>query len=209
MDLRRRSRGRHRRRRPTRCSTPACPDSGADHRSGRSIRRRRARASSSSCRRGTSRARSEHEICFATYYDITDQVPEEYRGIRPASCSASTANELRQDPQSHHLILNRYARTGGRTSTIRRSAPGPATAASTTASRASRPISASCGSGYCRSEIKESFACIGFGPRVAAAGRSSRSAARSGAVAQRVRRRRVRADPDERRAVLELATRST
>jgi hypothetical protein len=49
---------------------------------------------------------SEHEVCYATYFDVTDQVPEEYR----------TANgtfrydkvEARQDPLSHHLIVNLY-----------------------------------------------------------------------------------------------------
>src|SRR4029453_15039000 len=51
-------------------------------------------------------AHSEREICFATYYDITDQVPAEYRN-ESGTMFRFSSNELRQDPQSHHLILSR------------------------------------------------------------------------------------------------------
>lgn len=51
------------------------------------------------------RAGSEVEICFAQYYDLTDVVPEEFQN--PAGTHfAISGNDLRQDPQSHHLILN-------------------------------------------------------------------------------------------------------
>src|SRR5262245_48343764 len=52
-------------------------------------------------------AHSEHEICFATYYDITDQVPPEYRDPSGTLFRFNT-HDLRQDPSSHHLILNRF-----------------------------------------------------------------------------------------------------
>src|SRR5215831_9293981 len=53
-------------------------------------------------------AHSEHEICFATYYDITAQVPKEFQDPTGTMFRFS-GQELRQDPQSHHLLLNRYA----------------------------------------------------------------------------------------------------
>ncbi len=47
----------------------------------------------------------EDEVCFASYYDVTDQVPEEFRvGDR----FAYNAFQLRQDPLSHHLITRVY-----------------------------------------------------------------------------------------------------
>ena len=74
-------RARATRRSPARpsCSTPAC--------------RRRSRSRSSRCRRRQPsegvqlhmprwvlEPQSEHEVCYTTYYDITDQVPEQFRG---------------------------------------------------------------------------------------------------------------------------------
>ena len=44
-------------------------------------------------------AHSEHEICFATYYDITDQVPAEYRDPSGTMFRFSTT-DLRQDPRA-------------------------------------------------------------------------------------------------------------
>ena len=52
-------------------------------------------------------AKSEAEVCFASYYDISDQVPEEFRsddGLRFRYKSI----EIRQDPLSHHLIVDVY-----------------------------------------------------------------------------------------------------
>jgi cysteine-rich repeat protein len=52
-------------------------------------------------------AHSEHEVCFASYYDVTDQVPAELLGPDGQSFCYKT-EQLRQDPLSHHLIINRY-----------------------------------------------------------------------------------------------------
>jgi len=51
-------------------------------------------------------AHSEREVCFASYYDFTEQVPASLRGPGDTFCYKST--QLRQDPLSHHLIVNRY-----------------------------------------------------------------------------------------------------
>lgn len=52
------------------------------------------------------KATSEREVCYASYYDITDQVPEEFRG--PNGTVRFKQVEIRQDPLSHHLIVNLY-----------------------------------------------------------------------------------------------------
>jgi len=52
-------------------------------------------------------ANSEHEVCFASYYDVTDQVPVELRGPTGDTFCYRT-EQLRQDPLSHHLIVNLY-----------------------------------------------------------------------------------------------------
>ena len=51
-------------------------------------------------------AYSEREVCFASYYDIRDQVPDEFKD-ETGNFAFVNIDELRQDPQSHHLILNR------------------------------------------------------------------------------------------------------
>jgi hypothetical protein len=107
-------------------------------------------------------AHSEHELCFATYYDITAQVPAEFQDPS-GTLFRFSGQELRQDPQSHHLILNRYFGTAD--------VHDPAFGAWTCngGEKAGQPCEptdlTSCGTGTCMSEIKQSFACIGFGPR--------------------------------------------
>jgi len=56
---------------------------------------------------------AEDEVCFATYYDVSDQVPAEYQVDCPEygegrRCFAFRRNELAQDGQSHHSIINVY-----------------------------------------------------------------------------------------------------
>jgi len=56
---------------------------------------------------------AEDEVCFATYYDFSDQVPAEYQVDcdefgQGRKCFAFRRNELAQDGQSHHSIINVY-----------------------------------------------------------------------------------------------------
>lgn len=56
---------------------------------------------------------SEDEVCYATYYDFTDQVPAEYQVDceqfgEGRKCFAFGRNELAQDAQSHHSIISVY-----------------------------------------------------------------------------------------------------
>jgi hypothetical protein len=54
----------------------------------------------------TVKAKSESEVCYASYYDFTDQVPEQFRG--PNGTFRYKREQVRQDPLSHHLIVNLY-----------------------------------------------------------------------------------------------------
>jgi hypothetical protein len=58
-------------------------------------------------------AEAEDEVCFATYYDFSDVVPAEFRVDCPEfgegrECFAFRRNELAQDGQSHHSIIDVY-----------------------------------------------------------------------------------------------------
>jgi hypothetical protein len=50
---------------------------------------------------------SEREVCFASYFDVSDQVPHEFRGPG-ADTFRYKRNQIRQDAVSHHLIVNLY-----------------------------------------------------------------------------------------------------
>jgi hypothetical protein len=52
-------------------------------------------------------AHREREVCFASYYDVTSQVPDEFLGSNHDTFVYNRA-VLRQDPLSHHLIAQRY-----------------------------------------------------------------------------------------------------
>jgi len=109
-------------------------------------------------------ADSEHEVCFASYYDLSDQVPAEYRDPTGKYFRFS-ATELRQDPQSHHLILN-YATVP--VEDIHHPAFGEWTCkGGARAGEACEPTDAtSCGDGLCATNFRDGFTCTGFGPPV-------------------------------------------
>ncbi len=53
-------------------------------------------------------ANSETEVCFASYYDVSDQVPAE--ALSPDGQTFRYKHvQIRQDPLSHHLIVDHYA----------------------------------------------------------------------------------------------------
>lgn len=52
-------------------------------------------------------ANAEHEVCLASYYDVSDQVPPQFRGPSGTTFRYKR-NQVRQDPLSHHLIVNLY-----------------------------------------------------------------------------------------------------
>jgi hypothetical protein len=106
-------------------------------------------------------AQSENEVCFASYYDVTDQVPVELR--QPNGTFRFKSYEMRQDPLSHHLIVNRFdgdaapndPRWGGYR------CKGGALDGQTC-----DPLDLNfCGEGGgCATDFLRTFACFGFGP---------------------------------------------
>jgi hypothetical protein len=120
---------------------------------------------------------SESEVCFATYYDVSDQVPAESRGPCPASrggpdreCLYYNRVELIQDPNSHHSIPRTYV---GKEDVTNPSF-GPFTCVGGTTPGEScnpkgigvdAPDGAECGpGGQCAGKIVPAVACLGYGP---------------------------------------------
>jgi hypothetical protein len=60
-------------------------------------------------------AESENEVCFVTYYDYSDEIPEDVKipcpegyGGSERECFTYKSLLLAQDPQSHHSVLESY-----------------------------------------------------------------------------------------------------
>ena len=107
-------------------------------------------------------ASSEHEVCFASWFDVTDQVPEEFRDST-GEFFLFSSQEVRQDPQSHHLIVS-YSPSGPEV------LDDPSFGAWTCkggsrAGEACDPLAkGACDDGLCGSTPRDGFACIGYGP---------------------------------------------
>jgi hypothetical protein len=103
---------------------------------------------------------SEREICFASYYDITEQVPPELR--LPDGTFRYKYHQTRQDPLSHHMVPILY-----RGSTLPTSPVWGAWQCRGGAhdGDACDPLNTTaCGEGVCGSEPANSVGCIGYGP---------------------------------------------
>lgn len=104
---------------------------------------------------------SERETCFVSYYDVSDQVPLEFRGPS-GDTFRYKRNEIRQDPLSHHLIVSLYT---GRTPP---NDPAWGPFACRGGDKEGTPCDptdlAFCGEGICSTTPVNSIACIGFGP---------------------------------------------
>lgn len=107
-------------------------------------------------------AESEREICFAVYEDFRDQVPLEYMDASQ-SVLYTYNQEVREDPFTHHNVLF-YA--GVPMDLIHDPSFGAWTCAGGEQDGMScEPTdTAGCGAGQCRSEMKDSVACQGYGP---------------------------------------------
>jgi hypothetical protein len=109
-------------------------------------------------------AGSEQEVCFATYYDVSGRVPEEFQDPTGTYFRFS-GQELRQDPQSHHLVL---LYSGVPVERIHDPAFGTWTCAGgPREGEECEPTDlASCGDGFCRSQVdRAAIGCVGYGPR--------------------------------------------
>lgn len=63
----------------------------------------------------TIKAKGEDEVCYATYYNVAAQVPDEFKipcpdywGGPTKTCYFFNKSELTQDPNSHHSIIHIY-----------------------------------------------------------------------------------------------------
>ncbi|MDX2170663.1 MAG: hypothetical protein SF182_26560 [Deltaproteobacteria bacterium] len=106
-------------------------------------------------------AKAEHEVCFASYYDVTDQVPEELRG--PGDTFCYNTEQLRQDPLSHHLIVSLYIGSYGPDDPswgAFKCSAGPKKGEACTPTDVGF-----CGEGYeCSTDPRVQVTCSGFGP---------------------------------------------
>ena len=114
----------------------------------------------------------ETEVCYASYYDVTDQVPEQFRGP-DGTTFRFKVNSIRQTPMSHHLIVNRYE--GGT------SPHDPAWGSFNCKGgekdgQSCDPLARDeCGSdAFCATTPVKSIACAGFGPGDSGTGLASR-----------------------------------
>jgi len=107
-------------------------------------------------------AGSEREVCFASYFDLRDQVPDEFKD-ETGEYGLMSVEELRQDPQSHHLILNMAEAS---VDDIHDPSFGDWTCrGGELAGDACEPTDlTACGAGHCSTEPRDGFACIGYGP---------------------------------------------
>jgi hypothetical protein len=108
-------------------------------------------------------AATELEVCFATYYDLGDVVPREFQD-EAGEIFYVNGSRLRQDPQSHHFVLTH---TGMDASRVDDPAFGAWTCKG--GDREGQPCdgreAGACGGGHCSSEVRDTIACIDYGPR--------------------------------------------
>ena len=119
----------------------------------------------------------EGEVCYATYYDVSSSVPDEFETPCPEfwggpsrTCFFFNRSELTQEPNSHHSIIHMYK--GAFDPTWEPSMPGDTTgfrfrchggALDGTACDPRLPDA--CGAGVtCHGEAVSSIVCIGYGP---------------------------------------------
>jgi hypothetical protein len=111
---------------------------------------------------------SEREVCFVTYYDVTDQVPDEFRGPGGDTFRYKRI-DARMDPLSHHVVVIPYKGRAALDDPIW----GPFSCGG--GAKDGQPCdpsdTQSCGSdGVCGSKPTPSVACIGYGPGDASIG---------------------------------------
>lgn len=111
---------------------------------------------------------AESEVCYATYYDVTDQVPEQFRGPDGTTVRYKR-NSIRQDDTSHHLIVNLYG--GGSTTADPQWGAWRCRGGERDGESCDPMNLGQCGEGGgCATPIVAGVACIGYGPDDAGTG---------------------------------------
>jgi hypothetical protein len=109
----------------------------------------------------TLNAHSEREVCFATYYDVTEQVPEHLR--QPDGTFRYKFHQTRQQPLSHHMVPILYV--GGTPVTSPSWGPWSCRGGDREGQGCDPLDTSSCGEeGICTSRMTNSVGCIGYGP---------------------------------------------
>ena len=108
-------------------------------------------------------AASEREVCFATYYDFTDVVPEEYQSD-DGKVFYFDGWEVRQDALSHHLIV--FLPVGEVGEVTPSDFPDWTCGGGDREGEACDPLETqACGlGGICRTPVKDSLACNSYAP---------------------------------------------
>jgi hypothetical protein len=118
----------------------------------------------------------ESEVCFATYYDFSSQIPAGFQADCPAfwgsgkKCFFYNRTELTQDPNSHHSIIHLYKGAADITDPswgafACRGGAKDGTACNPTGIGVAAPDGADCGpDGGCAGAAKRAVNCIFYGP---------------------------------------------
>ena len=117
---------------------------------------------------------AEGEVCFVTYYDFSEQVPEEYKvpcdeaqGGPERECFAYNNIVLAQDPQSHHSIVDVYIpspKNSGHWDPMNEDHwQGWSCLGGANAGASCTPGADECGDrGQCTTPVQTTVACIGY-----------------------------------------------
>jgi hypothetical protein len=107
-------------------------------------------------------AGKEREVCFASYYDFSERVPERFQD-RERGVFFVNGSRLRQDPQSHHLVVDH---SGIGAEFVNHPSFGEWTCVGGERDgQACDPLDQeSCGSAVCGSGVRDTITCAGFGP---------------------------------------------
>jgi hypothetical protein len=106
-------------------------------------------------------AQSEREVCFASYYDVTDQVPPALRTAQ--GTFRYKFHQTRQDALSHHMVPVLYE--GGAAPHSSAWPPFHCVGGSNDGAPCDPVAVGACGAGgLCATAPEDSVACIGYGP---------------------------------------------
>jgi hypothetical protein len=107
-------------------------------------------------------AATEIDVCFAQYYDLSNVVPKEFQDPESGVFFVD-GQRLRQDPQSHHLLLL-DPKLGSESVNDPSLGAWKCRGGDVEGTTCDPLKSAGCGAGQCASEVQNKAACINFGP---------------------------------------------
>lgn len=103
---------------------------------------------------------SEVELCFATYYDVSERVPAEFHDGESFWYNGA---QMRMDSQSHHLLIT-HSGLGPEFAEHEAFGGWTCRGGAQEGGDCDPLVLDGCGDGVCTSEIRPSIACTGYGP---------------------------------------------